>query len=558
MSSPSSNAASSSGEIYGLGIRLGLYLHWTSLFLLRVTGYGSWASLRRVRTSCFLICCVISAKFLIDFSGPRSSLPDFLVLFYLIVVLFLPDSYNLYDKRNDPDTGFRYELQPDAILFSQNLLGLTANAFAAWYWIDGIYYIPGGGGDSQMQAALLQTFSIYGTQWRRFAAAFAIMTAIFFSILCFLHRRGLFYGQELVEKQQQYKLSKKHACPNFFPFENKVDFFGPILRPRFPNGVKFALACSTEPRSVPKSVSLFVLRLVYWFAIHLGCPGVAIISVERMIQVNELQTEPVANSTGQILVLAMGIANLVASLCEIASDYWHEMKRSPICLQDTLSMHTYFSSRCPEEDDLEPILEDLLSSHKSWCHVPGLFMLRDQNHSLASLLRAALLQELVKKLRATVMKENASPPIEKYIEIRATERLCSCHRDNGGFKDVALTQAAAHGDLRALQILLGDYEGDKNWNLVSFSDKSDEASEILMPIPETVEDIRQLCHSIQLAEFAADEGAQWETCRLLEKYHTYLREKASQIKGNSESASTATLSESIEKESPFDSQRSGV
>ncbi|PLB44814.1 hypothetical protein P170DRAFT_479362 [Aspergillus steynii IBT 23096] len=164
MASASSISTGSEGELYGLGIRLGLYLHSVSLFLLRASGYGSWASLRRVRTSCFLICCVIFAKFLVDLIRSRCAPADFLIAFYLIVVLFLQDSYNLYERRNEPDTGFRYELQPDAILLLQNLLCLAANSFAAWYWIDGINHAPRTGDDTQ--AALIETFGIYETRWR--------------------------------------------------------------------------------------------------------------------------------------------------------------------------------------------------------------------------------------------------------------------------------------------------------------------------------------------------------------------------------------------------------
>ncbi|PLB44815.1 hypothetical protein P170DRAFT_479363 [Aspergillus steynii IBT 23096] len=328
-----------------------------------------------------------------------------------------------------------------------------------------------------------------------------------------------------------------------------------MLRPRFPSGGKISRVYRTDPKKLPKALLLFTLRLVYWSAIHLGCPVIAIISVECIISANGLPTEPIAHSTGQMLVLAMGIANLAALLWEIASDYWIQVQRSSSHLQDTLSMHTYYSSKPPDEEQLESILAELLYSSRHWGLVPGMFITHMRKQSLASLLQTALVRELVKKLNATVEKDKAPAPIERYFEIRAAEKLRSSHSDNGDYKEVALCQAAAHGDLSALQILLFDYGGNEKGGKFRVCD---EKEEIVLPVPQSADGIMKLCDLARLFECAADEGSQWETSRLLNKYCEYLREQATQMDGTSDTSSTVTLSESVVKESSVHAPRSTV
>ncbi|KAH8433734.1 uncharacterized protein LDX57_011368 [Aspergillus melleus] len=375
------------------------------------------------------------------------------------------------------------------------------------------------------------------------------MVAIFFLVLCGFHQMGLYFAKGPVKRQRQYFLSKKHACPNFFPFENKVDLFGPILRPKLPTAAKVSRAYSSKPKKLPKRLLLFALRLIYWSAMHLGCSVIAIVSVERMILANRLQTNPIPGSVGQILVLAIGAANLVAVLWEITRNFWCEARKSHSRLQDTLSMHTYFSFRPVEEEQLELALQELLYSCRDWSLIPGLYVMDYREESLDSLLRTALLRELVKRLNATVKEGNDPTPIGKYLEIRAVDKMCPSNDENAGREDVALSQAAAHGHLRILQALLEDYGGCGNGNRrkVSLPGRDKDNFEILLPFLQSAEEVRNLCESLKFAEYAAGMTSQWEILGLLEKSQDYLREQEMQSEEKWDTSSTATVPESLDQ-----------
>lgn len=229
------------------------------------------------------------------------------------------------------------------------------NCIVAWYWIDGISHVQGRTDDTK--AALVGIFSPYETTWRRSAAAFAIITAIGFLILCFFHSSAFHYHDKVpVNDYRQYMTSKKYVDPAIFP-ESKASFFGPVFRPKFPTTAKITQACREQQKKIPNVLLCFVLRLAHWSAMQIGCPVIATVSVERMIRANHLSTGPISGSTGQMLVLAIGIGNLVALLKEMISDYWLEIHKSPSRgISDPLIIHMYCSSRPPDEAQMETAL----------------------------------------------------------------------------------------------------------------------------------------------------------------------------------------------------------
>jgi len=87
------------GDLYGKGVRIGLYLQWLSTFLLRQL--GSWELKERLRTGTNIICGAIMLTAALSILNDRASTIDYLLVYYLTVVLFLSDSFRM--NRGAPD-----------------------------------------------------------------------------------------------------------------------------------------------------------------------------------------------------------------------------------------------------------------------------------------------------------------------------------------------------------------------------------------------------------------------------------------------------------------------
>lgn len=135
--SPSCKVAGDS-DIYGLGVRIGLYLQWLLGFILR--NIGSWDIVTRVWTVNNSLCAALTLAAAIKTIDGAAFAIDYLLSYYLTVILFYCESYNLLLQADPHDrhAADYYALSADISLISQNLFFAAYNIFGAWYWLSGV------------------------------------------------------------------------------------------------------------------------------------------------------------------------------------------------------------------------------------------------------------------------------------------------------------------------------------------------------------------------------------------------------------------------------------
>ncbi|KAE8372502.1 hypothetical protein BDV26DRAFT_274074 [Aspergillus bertholletiae] len=84
------------------------------------------------------------------------------------------------------------------------------------------------------------------------------------------------------------------------------------------------------------------MSLAHWTMINLLGPLLAIISVERMLRANHIDTEGILSSSGQMMALLTGIGSLCMALTELMKDIW--AKDQPDVVEDLLTAYAYCSS----------------------------------------------------------------------------------------------------------------------------------------------------------------------------------------------------------------------
>ncbi|KAK4199856.1 hypothetical protein QBC40DRAFT_202048, partial [Triangularia verruculosa] len=335
------------GDLYGIGVRLGLYLQWLAGFLLRNMD-GTFKTISSVRTAntalstALNLCVVISAV-----RGVGSPI-HYLVVYYLTVTLFYSESYNLIRKDNTcssrsedppsqleppdphrshgdrvperkPKPGYYYELNPDAALVAQNVLFASTTLFGAWFWLRGVFGFaewslvessPECGSDAGESAkgALLGVFNLFDDRWRRFAAACSIITGLLLVLILSVHTASL-AGDGVMDRPVGRAAlvvlkSVGGLCSGAEQIVDNKRTMEHLLRPRL-------LLRSAYREGGWRRLAMLVF---HWFVISLLGPLLAITSVERMLVANRVATPAVLESSGQMIALLSGVMSFCIAI----------------------------------------------------------------------------------------------------------------------------------------------------------------------------------------------------------------------------------------------------
>ncbi|KAH6668538.1 hypothetical protein B0J14DRAFT_168813 [Halenospora varia] len=90
-------ATIANNDLYGKGVRIGMYLQWAAGFLLRNFD-ETWEARSRVRTSSNILASAVALATVINICQGIALSVDCLLSYYLTVVLFYAESYNLEIK----------------------------------------------------------------------------------------------------------------------------------------------------------------------------------------------------------------------------------------------------------------------------------------------------------------------------------------------------------------------------------------------------------------------------------------------------------------------------
>lgn len=340
LSSRAANSGSSTdcttdvdNDLYGKGVRIGLYLQWASGFILRQL--ESWETRARVRISSNIITGALAIATAVNIAQGSALSVDYLLSYYLTVVLFYAESYNLETPKyletlppnsheaqlyNDFDGEVvkATKVLTDFPLVFQNFIFMSFTLYGVWYWLKGINSVadPNCGA----QGALFGLFDIKSHVWTRSAAGLAVIVGFLFFIVLLLHistlPKGIGSGARTVAAYYGRAAMVMSAGP--VDLWAKASFWPGIFRPEFP------------------LVSLsrgFVLRstrnLCHYFLIYLAGPLVAVVSIERMIAANNLVTDSAFSSAGQLIPFITGIVSLLLACWETVQKIWKIHRSGP-------------------------------------------------------------------------------------------------------------------------------------------------------------------------------------------------------------------------------------
>lgn len=329
------------GDLYGLGVRLGLYFQWMAGFLLRNFN-GSWKTISTVRIANNALGTAIMLTTMINIWRGIYLATDFLIVYYLVVALFYAESYNLMTKSDSSRNGFVFVLTSDMPLLIQNLLFATASLFGGWFWIRGVLDAPKP--PCGAWAAVIVSFQMDNLHWRRFAAVFSILFGIIFSFFLFVHLIG-FWGRQVTRQSVIYiarALSYASGSPTLI-----TTGLQPLLRPRAGHiawGLMRGFRC--------QAIGLLLQFLI----VNLLGPIIAMSSVEAMIRQNGLLTSGVLDSSGQMIALTTGVTSLFISLWEIGEDLYNRRRTQQ---RDLASLLTGISTRALELEELRGFMTQL-------------------------------------------------------------------------------------------------------------------------------------------------------------------------------------------------------
>ncbi|KAI9769052.1 MAG: hypothetical protein M1839_003816 [Geoglossum umbratile] len=316
-------------DLYGQGVRIGLYLQWASGFVLR--NLESWETRSRVRTVSNTICAAVVLATVVNVLKGSAMSIDYLLSYYLTVVLFYAESYNLeirVDNMSAREPSGRsavktLELHADLPLVCQNVIFTAFTLFGAWYWLKGADRtsdpICGAHG------ALLGIFDIRHDVWTRAAAGLAVIAGLSLFMVFLLHlaslQDGIKSGPKLVAIYYARAMffgkgdrsQRRIGGGGYGTWEFKL-LLKRLLKPSFLHG---------EVQS-PASYIKFFGHLIHYFLIFLAGPIIAIVSVERMIAANYLVTTSVLGSAGQVIALFSGITSVLLACWEVAAKWMKE------------------------------------------------------------------------------------------------------------------------------------------------------------------------------------------------------------------------------------------
>ncbi|KAI9040400.1 ankyrin repeat domain-containing protein [Aspergillus affinis] len=304
------------GDLYGLGVRLGLYLQWIAGLLLRNCN-GSWETISAVRIANNVLCFSLILTLVIYTAEGSTLSVDYLIVYYLTIALFYSESYNLLEKGESSSTSTwtGYILRPDVPLIAQNLLFAFTSFFGAWFWLTGLHRASAP--TCIAQGALFGAFELNDTTWRPFATTMAIVTGLIFTFFFIAHTVELLTGTEKGPVARAFGNAGVIVAEAFFVgsgsrYKTKKRHSGlrSLLRPR--------LVAPWNRRTYMERTCLgFSLKAVHWVLINLAGPLVAIISAEKMLRANQLEMDGITESTGQMIALITGISSTCIALTQV-------------------------------------------------------------------------------------------------------------------------------------------------------------------------------------------------------------------------------------------------
>jgi hypothetical protein len=308
------------GDIYGLGVRIGLYLQWAAGLILRLL--GSWPRISEVRTANNVLCGALALATAINVVNGSALSVDYLLSYYLTIVLFYAESYNLVQSSNQEDEDSNdewgrsekkvYKLYPDFSLIFQNILFALYTLFGAWFWQNGIFTTRST--TCADKAAIIFVFNLRNPKWTAAATALGSIFGAIFVVILLIHlkslNKGIMSGPELVFVRTLRYASGLYSIGDCF-----FEIPAVLLRPGFPTHFKLEIL---GERFRWWLVPLALLRLLHFSLINLVGPVVAIVSVERMITTNGLSTSGITESTGQMIALFTGVCSICIALWEFA------------------------------------------------------------------------------------------------------------------------------------------------------------------------------------------------------------------------------------------------
>lgn len=345
------------GDLYGVGVRTGLYLQWAAGFLLR-NWNGSWRTISAVRVVNNAICYAIIVTMIIGQAKGSALSLDFLLVYYLTIALFYSESYNLLKKRDAAGNEQGYLLRPDFPLVAQNFLCALISVFGVWFWIHGVYLVESP--TCPAKAACLGLFPLMSTPWRRFAVAISAITSVLFTTFFVVHLIDLIPGlnQGPVRRVNQIGLRLarifRFASAAGIGFESEQYTYRiqtsstqRILRPQLS---KAPTDCSS------------LVKFIHWAIINLLGPLIAIVSVERMLQANHLTTESIVTSSGQMISLFTGIASLFVAVADIMKGLWSQQRKD--LAEEFLELQVHDRSRPLNAKETKTLVCQLLSTEE--------------------------------------------------------------------------------------------------------------------------------------------------------------------------------------------------
>ncbi|KAJ5965898.1 hypothetical protein N7481_012612 [Penicillium waksmanii] len=345
------------GDLYGVGVRTGLYLQWAAGFLLR-NWNGSWKTISAVRVTNNAICYAIIVTMIIGQAEGSALSLDFLLVYYLTIALFYSESYNLLKKRDAAGNEQGYLLRPDFPLVAQNFLCALISVFGVWFWIQGVYHVelP----TCPAKAACLGLFPLMSTPWRRFAAAMSAITGILFVAFFAVHLMDLLPGLNKGPVRRVNQIGIRLARIFQFASARRIDY--DPSHSQYTYRIKTSSTQSIlrpKLRKAPTSFSGFI-KFTHWAIINLLGPLIAIVSVERMLQANHLTTESIATSSGQMIALFTGIASIFVAIADIVRGSWAQQRKD--LAEEFLELQAHERSRPLDAKETRTLLRQLLVS----------------------------------------------------------------------------------------------------------------------------------------------------------------------------------------------------
>ncbi|CAI7663977.1 unnamed protein product [Penicillium pancosmium] len=345
------------GDLYGVGVRTGLYLQWAAGFLLR-NWNGSWKTISAVRVVNNAICYAIIVTMIIGQAKGSALSLDFLLVYYLTIALFYSESYNLLKRRDAAGNEQGYLLRPDFPLVAQNFLCALISVFGVWFWIQGVYHVESP--TCPAKAACLGLFPLMSAPWRRFAAAISAITGILFIAFFVVHLMDLLPGLNKGPVRRVNQIGIRLARIFQFASARRIDLDS--SHSRYTYRIKTSSTQSIlrpQLSKAPTNVSGLV-KFTHWAIINLLGPLIAIVSVERMLQANHLTTESIATSSGQMISLFTGIASIFVAIADILRGSWAQQRKD--LAEEFLELQAHERSRPLNAKETRTLVRQLLVS----------------------------------------------------------------------------------------------------------------------------------------------------------------------------------------------------